>query len=100
MTNDYKMVIDCQNLIFFLNYIYMFHSGIRRWITLKPLFGSMPRNQKTEVMDFLVQHCRSKGDESFRKRILYRYSLLVEYVEVDPLGILVQPTRIDRVSFN
>ena len=78
----------------------MFHSGIRRWITLKPLFGSMPRNQKRHVIDFLIQHCQSRDDESFRKRILSRYSLLVEHVETDPLGVLVQPTRIDRVSSN
>ena len=74
-------------------------AALRRWISLKPRFACL-FNQKKHVMEFVIYHCQSREDESVRKRILHRYSLLVEYVEEDPLGVLVQPTRIDRVRYS
>ena len=55
--------------------------------------------EKKDVIDFLLHHCQSRAEGTLRKQIVDRYTFLVEHVEADPLGVLVQPTRMDRVGY-
>ena len=72
--------------------------GMRRWISPRPTFTSVSRDEQTAVLNFLNRQCRLTEDGSFMGRILHRYSLLCQHVEADPPGVLMLPTRIDRVS--
>ena len=75
-------------------------TGLRRWITARSNFISLPRDKQTAVLKFLHRQCRLTEEESFTGHILNRYSFLVEYVDEDAPRILVQPTRVDRVRFS
>ena len=84
-------------LDYFTNYDSLSNAGYRRWITLRPRFKHLCE-QNRDVKTFLYQFCQSREYGSFRGWIRHEYSLLVEHVEEDPLGMIVQPTREDGVS--